>query len=100
MLVEPSQRLKPYDVTLDSMGRDERRRWAADVAQSFSDGLEAWRAIASSSTRGENYLEFGLIESLMWDGAKVHGRRGTCPWEAAAVYGNLYLRLALGNTSR
>ena len=38
-LLDPGQTVEPYDVTLNSMGRDERRRWAAAVVQSLQSRL-------------------------------------------------------------
>jgi hypothetical protein len=70
-LVEPGQRLEPYDVTLNSMGRADRRRWAADVVQSLQRRLGSLEGLHFELHAGASYLEYGLIDALVGDGATV-----------------------------
>ena len=70
-LIDPEQRLEPYDVTLNTMGRDERRRWAAGVVQALQRRLGTLQGQHFELHAGANYLEFGLMDSLIRHGATV-----------------------------
>lgn len=70
-LVDPGQRLEPYDVTLNTIGRNERRRWAAGVVQALQERLGTLQEHHFELHAGANYLEFGLIEALTRQGATV-----------------------------
>ena len=70
-LVDPHQRLEPYDVTLNSMGRAARRAWAAGVVQSLQRRLGSLQGHHFELHAGANYLEFGLVDALVRSGASV-----------------------------
>ena len=77
-LLDPEQRVEPYDVTLNTMGRDERRRWAAGVVQALQRRLGTLQGHHFELHAGANYLEFGLIDALT-----QHG--GTVSWPTRGV---------------
>ena len=70
-LVDPDQLVEPYDVTLNSMGRDARRDWAAGVIQSLGRRLGSLEGHHFELHAGANYLEFGLMDALLRRGATV-----------------------------
>jgi hypothetical protein len=70
-LVDPSQRLDPYDVTLNSMGLDARRQWATRVVHSLQERLGSLEGHHFELHAGSYYLEYGLIDALVRHGATV-----------------------------
>lgn len=62
-LIDPEQRVEPYDVTLNTMARDERRRWAAGVVQALQGRLGTLQGHHFELHAGASYLEFGLIDA-------------------------------------
>lgn len=70
-LVAPDQRLEPYDKTLNSLGRAERRRWSNQVLRDLEMQLGSLRELHFELHAGATYLEFGLREGLVQRGATV-----------------------------
>jgi hypothetical protein len=70
-LVDPTQRLEPYDVTLNTFTRDERRRWAEGMVHSLENRLGTLQGVHFELHAGANYIEFGLMDALTRRGATV-----------------------------
>ena len=77
-LVAPDAEIAPYDYTLNTLGEDERRAWAADVLEALLPLLANERRVVMIA--GYRYREF-LVEPLEQRGIEVevpmaHHRRG------------------------
>ena len=70
-LVAPDQRLEPYDKTLNSLGRAERRRWSTQVVRDLETRLGSLSGVQFELHAGATYLEFGLRDGLVQRGATV-----------------------------
>ena len=70
-LVDPDQLVEPYDVTLNTMGREERRRWATGVVRALQGRLGTLQGHHFELHAGANYLDFGLMDALIRHGATV-----------------------------
>lgn len=67
-LVEPEREIEPYDFTLNALGVDERRRWAAEVLKDLLPAASAKGRVVFLA--GARYREF-LIEPLRRNGVDV-----------------------------
>lgn len=67
-LVEPTQEIDPYDYTLNNLGVEERRQWAAAVLKDLLPVAKKWGRVVFLA--GARYREF-LIEPLRRNGVAV-----------------------------
>ena len=58
-------------MTLNRMGRDQRRRWAAGVVQALQGRLGPFQGHHFELHARATYLDFGLREALVRHGATV-----------------------------
>ena len=71
-LVEPDQVLDPYEQTLNTASRSERRAWAERVLHQVEATLGAGLSGHTFEAHaGRNYLAFGLVQGLESRGATV-----------------------------
>jgi hypothetical protein len=70
-LVDPDQRIEPYDVTLNTMAREQRRRWAAGVVQALQARLGTLQGHHFELHAGANNIEFGLVDAPIRHGSTV-----------------------------
>src|SRR5688572_18880765 len=56
-LVAPNQRLEPYDKTLNSLGRAERRQWSGRVLRALEQQLGSLAELHFELHAGATYLE-------------------------------------------
>jgi hypothetical protein len=70
-LVAPEQLVEPYDQTLTRMGRVERSAWSRAVVTSLRAKLHDLRLYTFEIHAGAAYLDFGLRDSLVAEGAAV-----------------------------
>ena len=68
-LVHPEDEIAPYDTTLKTMGKDERREWAGAVRESLEPHLTGVGTVAIFA--GKPYREF-LVPCLRRRGIEVH----------------------------
>jgi cytoplasmic iron level regulating protein YaaA (DUF328/UPF0246 family) len=67
-ILEPDKEIAPYEKTLNDMGVDQRRSWAADVARQLEEVLQAGDQVILLA--GQRYREF-LLEPLRILGCDV-----------------------------
>lgn len=70
-LVDPEEQLEPYDRTLNSLGRAERRLWSTRVLDALEEELGLLRGHHFELHAGATYLDFGLQDGLIERGATV-----------------------------
>ncbi len=70
-LVSPDEVLAPYDVTLKTAGRQERRRWSAGVLTALAEHLRPTNGDVLEIHAGAEYRDFGLIDGLRAWGCTV-----------------------------
>jgi hypothetical protein len=70
-LVEPRTILEPYDFTLVTASRPERRRWARAVLDALVVELGDLRTMTFEIHAGAAYRDFGLVDGLLQRDAKV-----------------------------
>lgn len=70
-LVHPDTELEPYDVTLKSAGRSERREWSARVLASVDAQVRPVAGDVFEIHAGAEYREFGLVQGLRQRGCVV-----------------------------
>ncbi len=70
-LVLPEQILKPYEQTLNDASRADRRTWSRRVLSQLHAQLGSLRGITFQLHVGSAYLDFGLREGLLAEGAAV-----------------------------
>lgn len=70
-LVDPATVLSPYDVTLNSLRNEERRRWSAGVLADLERTCSPLRAHTFEVHAGDPYVRFGLEQGLIQSGAAV-----------------------------
>lgn len=70
-LVDPATVLSPYDVTLNDLGYEERRRWSAGVLADLEQTCGPLRTHTFEIHAGDPYVRFGLEEGLIRSGAAV-----------------------------
>ena len=76
-LVHPDEVIEPYDLTLNTMGVADRRRWASKVLNQLEPHLEGIEAVIFLA--GHRYREFlepslqgrGLAVSVPMEGLKI-----------------------------
>ena len=68
-LVHPDKKIAPYDKTLNTMGADERRAWAAKVLKALTPCLAGVKSVVFFA--GTKYREF-LVPELRRRGIVVH----------------------------
>ncbi len=76
-LVHPNEVIEPYDLTLNTMGRSDRRRWAGRVLTQLESHLDSVGAVTFMA--GQRYREFlepslrgrGLAVSVPMEGLKI-----------------------------
>jgi hypothetical protein len=71
-LVDPEQVLEPYDMTLDDASAEERRRWSRWVIGELHARLGNLASKTFEAHAGVNYLDFGLVDQLEREGARVY----------------------------
>jgi hypothetical protein len=70
-LVAPGQILEPYDKTLNTLGRAERRQWSQRVLRALEEQLGSLRGVHFEVHASANYVEYGLRDGLIQAGATV-----------------------------
>jgi hypothetical protein len=70
-LVEPDERIKPYERALTKASRQERREWAAKVLAALVTKLGDLSKYAFEIHAGADYFAFGLRDGLSRAGAYV-----------------------------
>lgn len=70
-LVPPDRVLEPYDVTLTTMGRAERRRWARQVLGQLDETVGELAGRTFEIHAGAAYTDHGLVEGLRAAGATI-----------------------------
>lgn len=70
-LVAPDTVLAPYEKTLTTASRSERRLWAQRVLRQIDERLGAVAGIEFEVHAGAAYLKFGLIDGLLARGASL-----------------------------
>lgn len=70
-LVAPQQVLDPYDVTLNSVGRRQRRDWAVQVLCQIDVEFAGLATAVFEVHAGSAYTDHGLVDGLQAGGATV-----------------------------
>lgn len=70
-LVDPATVLTPYDMTLNELGHDKRRRWSTGVLADLEQACGPMRPHTFEIHAGDPYVRFGLEEGLIRSGAVV-----------------------------
>jgi hypothetical protein len=70
-VVAPDDVLAPYDVTLTTASRAERRAWSTNVLDQLRGRLGALGGYRFEIHAGAAYTDFGLVEGLRRTGATV-----------------------------
>jgi hypothetical protein len=70
-LVDPDSVLVPYEKTLATAPRPERRAWAARVLREIDERLGRVSGATIEVHAGSAYLDFGLLDGLIARGATV-----------------------------
>lgn len=94
-LLQPEQRIEPYDVTLTRMGIGERRSWAGRVLSELDTALGGVAGHHFEIHAGAAYSDFGLSVGLHAAGASVSAPTAGLPLGAQlAFYRDARVRLA------
>jgi len=80
-LLSPDSDTDYYDVSLNSAGRAERRRWSARVLEQLKKSVGSVAGKVIEVHAGKAYHNYGLVEGLKMEGATVvipleHARQG------------------------
>jgi hypothetical protein len=70
-VLDPAEIVEPYDMTLTTMSRDERRAWSARVLDQLEQKLGSLGATVFEIHAGAAYRDFGLTDGLRRSGAQV-----------------------------
>lgn len=70
-LVSPEAMLAPYDRTLKTASRDERRRWTSSVLEALDREVGTLSGVSVEIHAGSEYRDFGLVDGLRRRGATV-----------------------------
>jgi uncharacterized HhH-GPD family protein len=70
-LVAPDQMIAPYDMTLKTVSRAERRSWSREVIKALQTSLGSLENHAFEIHAGAEYRNYGLIDGLKRMGATV-----------------------------
>jgi hypothetical protein len=70
-LVEPDQRIEPYDASLAQFSVKQRRDWASGVLASLQRKLGDFSDYTFEIHAGRNYFAYGLRDGLLQAGAQV-----------------------------
>ena len=70
-LVHPDEWLSPYDETLKSLGRSDRRRWTDEVLAELALRARLTGDEIVEIHAGSDYRDFGLIDGLRDLGCEV-----------------------------
>ena len=70
-VVRPDAPLEPYDVTLNSASRAQRRAWSAKVLRQLDAEVGPCVGLTIEIHAGANYADFGLVGGLRARGATV-----------------------------
>jgi hypothetical protein len=63
-LVEPSERIEPYDLTLDDLSTAQRAAWSTHVLDSLNDRVGSLAGMVVEIHAGSTYRDSGLVEGL------------------------------------
>jgi hypothetical protein len=70
-LLEPDQRIAPYERSLATVSADERRQWASEILASLRAKLGDFGDCTFEIHAGRNYFDYGLRDGLRGAGAHV-----------------------------
>jgi hypothetical protein len=70
-LLEPAALVEPYDETLKTKGRLERRRWSEFILEQLDDVLGDFAGNTFEIHAGAQYRDHGLTAGLLARGAQV-----------------------------
>ena len=88
-VVEPADWIEPYDLTLKTARRSDRKVWSQRVLQSLNARLGALSGIVFEIHAGADYRDFGLVEGLKTKGAIVEvPTQGLTQGQQLAFYKN------------
>lgn len=70
-LVEPDRILEPYEQTLKSASRQERRDWSRRVVRDLRQRVGSLNGTVAEIHAGDEYRAYGLVDGLIAEGAEV-----------------------------
>jgi hypothetical protein len=79
-LLRPTELIAPYDLTLKTQSRAERRAWSGRVLDQLTTELNVLSGRHFEIYAGKDYSDFGLVEGLRQAGATVF-----LPWDGLGL---------------
>ncbi len=70
-VVEPSDEVAPYDVTLSALGVARRRVWSEQVLATLAQRIGSMSGIEFEVHAGAPYRDFGLVDGIRAGGGTV-----------------------------
>ncbi len=70
-VVEPTEEVAPYDVTLSTLGVARRRAWSEQVLATLAERIGSMSGIEFEVHAGAPYRDFGLLAGIRARGATV-----------------------------
>jgi hypothetical protein len=70
-LISPAVELEPYDQTLKTASRAQRRIWSERVVSELRNACGSFEGIAFEIHAGNEYRAFGLVDGLLAGGGRV-----------------------------
>ena len=70
-LLEPDRILEPYEQTVKSASRQERRDWSQRVVRDLRERVGSLNGIVVEIHAGDEYRAYGLVDGLIAEGAQV-----------------------------
>jgi hypothetical protein len=70
-VIEPAEEVEPYDETLKTKGRAQRRAWSAKVIDQLEAALVSLGGHTYEIHAGAEYRDFGLLDELRRRGGSI-----------------------------